>query len=884
MLLQLLLSLLQEPGSDWPQADRDALYDAIHLLEVSGQPARAVDLLTLLAENHPPERAPSDHPLILAHLARALASAGRTDEAGRYVAEARRLASGTMRESTVLQLLDSVTALTVPQDALDPNFQSLVREALDNDAGIASLQRYGRRILPYLLAELERAWPLAPEHEQLLMQRTGRILQIGFPVADAEFRTRVQKLLANAPVPMLEHLLASIRNDRFSDDAAREQYDRWLYEGSFDADPTRARAFAVAAARVLHNRGSELLGLRLGVILSSPDDPLAPFLVDALPWRKGQARPPFRDTDLPMQAARSPQALVAQEARWRMYQAEWVPELAALLADGDIMDQVRYVRLMLCYGGVEADTPEAEVYRRLDERIVERGGRGSNTATFNNPADAAPYLPPLRQLLEASDPLVRAGAALALMAHEDEAGAALALRSADAAVVHLALRGLQRWRTFPSAWDARIQGYLDDTVLQEAAAKALLQGAPRLTAEVLAQILLQGVESEPQRLDYVFGTWMQTTEGLAKLREFVQRPDVHPKFKEHVYAMLVSFEPVHGAEAFAVFEGAGEARNERLGRVLAYSWVPYLAASAVQQGELTPQVTHAFHALLNYRGDPYYSALIQLLAGKVPGAAEFVADLLESPQGSHALFQGLLGAMSSTEDRSWGPTLLVALLQRGILTDTVWKYAGNLRVGDGYDREAVAFLLQHGNHDFAEQALRMLRANPEQVANHEKDVLHWLRDPGMAARAASALAAAGAQYVPELVQAWEEVSVENRVSYIGALGDTGDERVVPVLMGTLGSPRAEIRAAADKALDELKKLREQREFWEAWQITGAGPSPVAALIPKLKSDKLEVRVAAIESLGTLRAKEALPLLVELLEDKEPRIAEAAKKALAKINE
>ena len=56
-----------------------------------------------------------------------------------------------------------------------------------------------------------------------------------------------------------------------------------------------------------------------------------------------------------------------------------------------------------------------------------------------------------------------------------------------------------------------------------------------------------------------------------------------------------------------------------------------------------------------------------------------------------------------------------------------------------------------------------------------------------------------------------------------------------------------------------------------------------ALIQKLKSDNRAVRIAAIRSLGTLKAAEALPFLVELLEDDDQEIRDASQAALEKIN-
>lgn len=879
----LLFCAIQNPDPNPGLVADQQFYAAIHAYEVESRPDEAVDMFQKLLNAEHPAYTETGHAMILIHLARALDAAGRTDEAASTLAAARQLVSTDSARFGAAEALLRQTTLRGPsQEGLDPSLVDLVREALSKDDGsYEALSRYGRRILPYLSSELDR-YQGGPTSQDAIRTLT-RILSVGIPVGDAAFRAKVQQTLAPYSADMLGAILGYTHPDTFLDDSARDFRDRLLYEGSLEQDPTRARAFATAAAAVLDQHDSQLLRQRLAEILGSADDPLAPFLLDALPWREDTN--PFRQSGLPLIAARSPQALVAQESRWRMYTWRWLPEIAELLPGGDTLDQLRFVRLMMRYNGTPSGAP-IDVYQRI-LTALNSGTRGGRSAIFKETADGKPYLPHLRALLQSASPEVRLGAAEGLLEFKDAPGAAAALRSTDPDVVRVALFGLAVWGEFPSELDATVRGYLAQDAFQHEAAQALLRVATRLDVESLARILQLGLVAKPEDLKDLLDRWSKTAEGQAKLHDFVLRPEVAAGFKALAYWYLLATEPSAGDAAFTLFQERGQEPDQGLGWTLAGYWIPYLADGTIRDGRITPAVHEAFVELLPFgvRGgnsNSYLYALTKMLDAHVPEAVALAGDLLEKPAGFFPVFMTSLHDDSAS--KTWAPTVFASLIQRKIQTDLVWRYAGSFLSGGSYDADAVKVLLQDGRSEFADMALRILRQNPEQVGKHEDDVLRLLRASDSSALAAAALASAGSKYVPNLIAAWQEVEVQDRTNYISALGSTGDERVVPVLMEALGSPREEIRNASAKALDELKTLREQREFWEAWQVTGAGASPVAALIPKLKSENLEVRLAAIESLGTLKAKETLPLLVELLESPEPKVVDAARKALAKINE
>lgn len=113
-----------------------------------------------------------------------------------------------------------------------------------------------------------------------------------------------------------------------------------------------------------------------------------------------------------------------------------------------------------------------------------------------------------------------------------------------------------------------------------------------------------------------------------------------------------------------------------------------------------------------------------------------------------------------------------------------------------------------------------------------------------------------------------------------AIAETADPRVVPTLLEATAYSDQEISSIAAKGLARLKGLEEQRAFWESWQATGVGGSPEAALLKQVRSENREVRLAAIRALGALQSKNALPLLISLLEDPDQEVVAAARAALA----
>jgi HEAT repeat protein len=108
----------------------------------------------------------------------------------------------------------------------------------------------------------------------------------------------------------------------------------------------------------------------------------------------------------------------------------------------------------------------------------------------------------------------------------------------------------------------------------------------------------------------------------------------------------------------------------------------------------------------------------------------------------------------------------------------------------------------------------------------------------------------------------------------------------PELLKALADDSEKVRNEAKQALERIRFYHEEKKRWEDW-YAGRGTDPgegVRKLLELLDDSDEPVRMSAIESLGTMKAKEALPRLVELVKlgaSKAER--EAAAKAVERIN-
>ncbi len=127
---------------------------------------------------------------------------------------------------------------------------------------------------------------------------------------------------------------------------------------------------------------------------------------------------------------------------------------------------------------------------------------------------------------------------------------------------------------------------------------------------------------------------------------------------------------------------------------------------------------------------------------------------------------------------------------------------------------------------------------------------------------------------------------EVRLNLAMALGRIFDRAAIPLLVELLRDGDAKTREAARASLDALQYYFESAQKWERLKAGTSldATSAAEALVKQARSGAtIELRKAAIESLGTLKVPETLPFLLELMADPDPTLAAAAKAAITKIN-
>ncbi|MGH7150377.1 MAG: HEAT repeat domain-containing protein [Planctomycetota bacterium] len=118
------------------------------------------------------------------------------------------------------------------------------------------------------------------------------------------------------------------------------------------------------------------------------------------------------------------------------------------------------------------------------------------------------------------------------------------------------------------------------------------------------------------------------------------------------------------------------------------------------------------------------------------------------------------------------------------------------------------------------------------------------------------------------------------------VGSLVSQEAVPDLLAALLDENMEVRSAAKSALDQIRFYHDEKKRWEDWH-RGRGTDPgegIRKLLEMLDDPAESIRLAAIESLGTMKAKEALPRLVEAIQKGASKTErEAAAKAVERIN-
>ncbi|MCA8972366.1 MAG: HEAT repeat domain-containing protein [Planctomycetes bacterium] len=108
--------------------------------------------------------------------------------------------------------------------------------------------------------------------------------------------------------------------------------------------------------------------------------------------------------------------------------------------------------------------------------------------------------------------------------------------------------------------------------------------------------------------------------------------------------------------------------------------------------------------------------------------------------------------------------------------------------------------------------------------------------------------------------------------------------IAPKLLVLLEDVDSKVRASAQKALEDLRFLENQRSHWKDWLERRGEPTASMALLKRAEDPKRskEARLAAIRGLGLIGDAEALPFLIDLLENEDADVRAAAKESIERL--
>jgi len=869
-----------EPFMQWDGETEDAYRRALHLWAVRGKPGEAADILLALADKAEVTQIAGQASWVLVLAAQALAEAGRTDEAAALIPGIERGARGTALAAYVDRELATLSGqLGVGSNGLDPAFDEYFRETVvKQGTGDWLIDTYGRSLLPYILNLIE-TWQSDPKEASVVIQA----VQLGWAIADDEY---VQELLRISKNMSTLSYLTVFGSGRAAGDltARKSSLQFWLTQSRSGDQQRAASAGALLPNFLLRIDDTADLTI-LNYALASDSDLLS-RIIEKLTGNKEEAA-----RKLLLAVAREAPPELARAAGNALSQFG-IQEVVDLASSGALTDVARY---LVTVARIRLDNWAMPVGNESLERIVMRLANDCQVkdAFIRDQASrmrVIEWQPPLvsgwEHALDVPNELLANESLRSLLAF-----AAVGMNDADAldqalasgpplhSEVLLFMIGQYKGPLCSSIWN-------DLATYQRLAPKEALEMALRANAkDVNLDRARQIYKLYPDFREWeeIFGKWSEL--GLSDdLRSVLLDPSLTWKVR---------------------YEAAR----------------PYLQSDASRDGQLITGMLQGWRSLPE-ADQRYLTTAISVLYQDVPDALNLrdQSDLLQLFFDlnvncflvGHALrseneadWKPILDFMTDPSRASWiatylhgsseltrsaaAPAVALAMVRAGMLDTQVLPGDPDsrdwLRPGSAEALEVARIFLQSSDGQPRNVALNfLLRDCSAYLALQEELVRYW-RDPEFAGWMSYVAAkhAKSLDATDRIRAAWQLPDLQDRSLVLRAMINTTDPRFVPVLLEAISDADQKVASTAREGLQRLKEIEEQRAFWESWQATGVGGSPTAALLKQIQSKNKEVRLSAIRALGALKAPEALPLLISLLEDPDPEVVAAARAGLTWLN-
>ncbi|MFO1053180.1 MAG: HEAT repeat domain-containing protein [Planctomycetota bacterium] len=320
------------------------------------------------------------------------------------------------------------------------------------------------------------------------------------------------------------------------------------------------------------------------------------------------------------------------------------------------------------------------------------------------------------------------------------------------------------------------------------------------------------------------------------------------------------------------FEGASDWSAEEIARAMH-------AALRTGSGEAWTDVRGVIRPRVPSESDPERQRRVTLCAAlgeeiaHCPGGRtrrDWVESLLKELESEPSTRDALI--LRTLDDKD--PEVLGPILQRST----------GVATGNDAIQRKVSELLQHEDDQVAAAALDYLARKPSRIGYDRVAALIEPSRLRVASRAVRWLYELDPERaITDLLPRFQSGAFQGELIDIATR--SLDRRLVPALIGALRSDNATYRTEAKKALGAIEYYTTQTEHWQRL-LDGSGldaSSAAEALVKQARGGEKAIRIAAIRSLGTLAKPETLPMLIQLMQDQDAEIRQAAGAAVEKIN-
>lgn len=904
MFLSLALTLLcQEPALRWSRDVDELFWQALHLLEVEERADDAVVTLAGLIDEPSVQQYRGQTGYVLAQQYRALRAGGRHEEAAALLPTIRRDVANTpmaQASEAVIELADRVHA---PQDSVDQELVEMLVEATLRNQYLHSLVTgYGEQVVPELLeifdnvdlyfdrspggnraSRVQILWQTAfmLNSSKLLEAMAQRVERRGadqmgrFPVGSLSMGPEIGDAQLAFLVRLSRHeevAVASEAIERMSMFASTEPsaHDRCL-----EILRDEPRLAPLVLQRIYWQSTDESLRALFMTALDSEHEVVArtarSLAMDTreeyslhhltVTYKDADARAELLAGFAPRTRHDRPNASTIGSSLIPEYEvASRSIELPGIGEEGAAVDWLAWI---------QGELPMLESVQRemVFVGALQRGLYDLAVhylETFDAPEDLAWYL---RHHDLQSEPRLRPFLEAAAMVDEDVQRHFHLLASIDAHLtpIHVVER-LTELRD-PSWGNGDFLGRLPE--------RGESQGAWRDRCLAIAALDVNSIDRRLQLLSQYFASLQR--EGC-DLQGIQRGLDVFPEESDWVSSNWArqTLDPIRGCVRFVLADGQwGVDMEQVLAKVLGLlmDFEESYAKLEARESLNADRIFYLADADLN--SDPLCKAIARAVVQRpvwVKGAME----------GRYSAFNQM-GAYLQRE---------VSFLQAAFeLKAEIDQWRVDTRQGQ-FSEESLRFGLQNGPEPFVVAVWLQSHVRNEGLLPEVAKVLSEfaerdIQKPEIAVTALTFMLGQGMDEQEWIGRARQVAAMDlswgSRKALVQLIGNRYTPELVSVLLDAQTDASGSVAGAADTALERYARIRDARQSWQAWERQGRDGSPIDALLEKTGAERpTRVRLAAIQSLEAMQAKEALPFLVELLEDADAQVVDAAQAAIDAI--